>query len=263
MVNHPLGATPAGDGLAVRRVRPAYQQVADQLLELILSGSLSSGDRLPTEAKLSGIFGVSRSTVREALRVLASRDLIHTMRGTTGGTFVSRVQFAQVSDYLETSLGLLSGSSDVTVAEMLEARELLEVPSARLAATRRDDTHIVAMREAIDREVDGRGRGAKFREHRTFHAIVVDAAGNGLLGVMTDPVFRVLQAQFLAPGITPEYWAAVDHDHEDILTCIENGDAEGAASSMKAHLIRLREAYRDPADRQTITLPGEPTQIEG
>lgn len=248
MVNHPLGETPVGAGLTVSRVRPAYQQVADQLLELILSGTLSSGDRLPSEAKLSGIFGVSRSTVREALRVLASRDLIHTMRGTTGGTFVARVKFEQVSEYLETSLGLLTGSSEVSVSEMLEARELLEVPSARLAAMRRDDTHITAMREAIDREVVGRGRGVKFREHRTFHAIVVDAAGNGLLGVMTDPVFQVLQAQFLAPGITPEYWVEVDHDHEEILACIERGDGEGAAASMKAHLIRLRKAYRDPAD---------------
>ncbi len=245
MDNLPLRETPVGDGLAVSRVRPAYQQVADQLLELILAGSLASGDRLPTEAKLSAIFGVSRSTVREALRVLASRDLIHTMRGTTGGTFVSRVQFAQVSDYLETSLGLLSGSSDVSVTEMLEARELLEGPSARLAAIRRDDTHIRAMRDAIDREATGRGRGVKFREHRTFHALIVDAAGNGLLGVMTDPVFRVLQAQFLAPDITPEYWAEVDHDHENILTCIEDGDAGAAGSAMKAHLIRLREAYCD------------------
>lgn len=239
--------SPAGDGLVVKKVLPAYQQVADQLLELILSGSLSSGDRLPPENKLAEVFGVSRSTVREALRVLASRDLIHTLRGTTGGTFVARVQLEQVTDYLETSLGLLSGSADVSAAALLEARELLEVPSARLAATRRDASHIAAMREAIAREDGDGGRAAKFREHRTFHAIVVDAAGNGLLGVMTDPVFRVLQAQFLAPGITPEYWADVDHDHEEILDRIESRDAEGAASAMKSHLVRLREAYRDPA----------------
>lgn len=235
----------AGEALGVSRVRPAYQQVADQLLELILSGSLSSGDKLPSETDLSGVFGVSRSTVREALRVLASRDLIHTMRGTTGGTFVSRVQFEQVSDYLETSIGLLTGSSEVTVAEMLEARELLEVPSARLAATRRTDEHISAMREAIEREHTGRGRAVKFREHRTFHGIVVEAAGNGLLSVMTDPVFRVLQAQFLDPDITTEYWSDVDHDHEEILRCIESGDGDGAATAMKQHLIRLRSAYHD------------------
>jgi DNA-binding GntR family transcriptional regulator len=94
--------------LGVSRVRPAYQQVADQLRDRILDGSLTSGDRLPTEIELSEIFGVSRSTIREALRVLASKDLIRTTRGTTGGTFVARVQFDQVSDYLEMSLGLMS-----------------------------------------------------------------------------------------------------------------------------------------------------------
>lgn len=234
-------------GLAVNRVRPAYQQVADQLLELILSGTLTAGDRLPSEAELLSLFGVSRSTIREALRVLASRDVIHTIRGTQGGAFVSRVKVEQVSEYLETSLGLLTGRSVVSVVEMLEARELLEVPSARLAASRRTDADVAAMREVIERDLESRPRAAKFRQHRTFHGTVVEAAGNGLLSVMTDPVFRVLRAQFLAPDLTPEYWAEVDHDHEEIVDCIENRDGEGAARAMKSHLIRLRSAYRDPA----------------
>ncbi|MCD9198699.1 FadR/GntR family transcriptional regulator [Aeromicrobium wangtongii] len=248
MTEQVLAGAVGGDNLAVSRVLPAYQQVADQLLDLILSGSLSSGDRLPSEAELSGVFGVSRSTVREALRVLASRDLIHTLRGTTGGTFVSRVQFEQISEYLETSLGLLTGSSDVSVAEMLEAREVLEVPAARLAASRRDEAHLAALQEAIDRENVSQGRGIKFREHRNFHALVVEAAGNGLLGVMTGPVFQVLQAQFVSPDVTTDYWAQIDCDHRDILRCIESGDGDGAASAMKAHLVRLRTAYREPPD---------------
>ena len=68
--------------LSVDRVRPAYQQVADQLLARVLDGSLAAGDRLPAEGELAVAFGVSRSTVREAFRVLASRDLITTVRGT-------------------------------------------------------------------------------------------------------------------------------------------------------------------------------------
>ena len=81
-----LGPDPSA-ALRVNRVQPAYQQVADQLRDRILDGSVAAGDRLPTEVELSEIFGVSRSTVREALRVLASRGLIRTTRGTTGGTF--------------------------------------------------------------------------------------------------------------------------------------------------------------------------------
>ncbi|GGM54867.1 GntR family transcriptional regulator [Micromonospora sonchi] len=249
MTGNPLkeiqGARGGSGNLPVSRVRTAYQQVADQLRELILTGSLSAGDRLPSEAELAATFGVSRSTVREALRVLASRDLIRTTRGTTGGTFVSTVNFEQVSDYLETSIGLMSGSASVTVGEMLEAREVLEVPAARLAALRRGDDHLKALREAIEREMLTRGRGGRFREHRNFHAIIVEAAGNRLLSMMTEPVFRVLQAKFLSPSVPDEFWAGVDHEHEAILAAIENGDGEAAAAEMLKHLIALREAYSD------------------
>lgn len=245
---HALTTGSSREGLdpsRVSRVLPAYQQVADQLRDRILDGSLGSGDRLPPELDLAKIFGVSRSTVREALRVLASRDLIYTTRGTTGGTFVSRVQFDKVSDYLETSLGLMSGTDDITLAELLEARELLEVPAAGLAALRHQKHHLEQMRVVVEREQQTRGRGMKFREHRTFHGIVVDAADNGLLGVMTEPVFRVLQARLARHEIDTGFWKQVDDDHLDILARIEDRDSEGAADAMKAHLAKLSVAYRD------------------
>lgn len=229
--------------LAVNKLRPAYQQVADQLRELILTGSLATGDRLPTEAELATNFGVSRSTVREALRVLASQGLITTLRGTTGGTFVARVRADQVSQYLETSIGLMTGGDEISVADMLEARETLEVPVARLAAERREQRHLDAMRTALEREVSSRGRGVKFQEHRNFHTVIAEAAGNGLLVMMTEPVFRVLQSRFLNPVVPQDFWAQVDCDHEDILSAIERGDGEASAQAMKEHLCRLRKAY--------------------
>lgn len=235
----------AGETFGVSRVRPAYQQVADQLLELILSGQLAAGHRLPAEAELAASFGVSRSTVREALRVLASRDLIETTRGTTGGTFVRTIEPSQVSDYLETSIGLMSGGDAISVVDMLEAREVLEVPAARLAAERHQEQHVTMLREAIEREQLTRGRGTRFREHRHFHAIVVQASGNGLLGLMTEPVFRVLQTKFLDPEVPVGFWDQVDHDHRSIADAIESGDGALAATAMHDHLVRLRSAYRD------------------
>lgn len=233
------------DPSQVNRVRPAYQQVADQLRDRILDGSLGSGDRLPTELDLAEIFGVSRSTVREALRVLASRDLIYTTRGTTGGTFVSRVQFDKVSDYLETSLGLMSGTEDITLANLLEAREVLEVPAAGLAALRHEEHHLGELRAIIEREQQTRGRGHKFREHRNFHSIVVDAADNGLLGVMAEPVFRVLQARLTRREMGPDFWRQIDDDHLEILGYIQGRDSDSAAAAMKTHLSRLNVAYHD------------------
>lgn len=241
MVTHARAETP----LVVSRVRPAYQQVADQLRELILDGVLSAGDRLPSEQDLGSQFGVSRSTVREALRVLASRDLIHTTRGTTGGTFVARVKVEKISDYLETSIGLLSGDKRVTAQQMLEARDVLEVPAARLAADRRQESHLDAMRAAMEREVVTRGRGDRFAEHRDFHQVIVEASGNVLLGMMNEPVFRVLQAKFLKPTLPEGFWATVDHDHGAILAAIGDQDAEAAGQLMADHLVALRDAYTD------------------
>lgn len=234
--------------LSVNRVRPGYQQVADQLLELILAGTLAAGDQLPSELKLSETFGVSRSTVREGLRYLASRELIYTTRGASGGTFVSRVNIEQYSDFLETSIGLLSGDHQVSVENMLEARELIEVPAARLAASERQPVHIEAMREAIKFESDTRNRGLKFKGRWSFHGLILVASRNELLGEMSEPVFRVLQAQFVRTGLLQEFWDQVNSDHEEILACIENGEADGAARAMQQHVERLQNAYHKESD---------------
>ncbi len=247
-------ASPAtgGDGsaplpritLPVHRLQPAYQQVADQLRTLIIEGELASGDRLPPESELGSSFGVSRSTVREALRVLASQGLIETTRGTTGGTFVTRIKPAAVSSYLETSIGLMSGTEDLTLGELLEARELLEVPAASLAAVRHGSGDVDLLRQAIVREKASRGRSGKFSEHRQFHGLIIGATGNGLLRMMTDPIFRVLQTRFLK-DVTDSYWAMVDREHQEIVDRIEAGDAEGASAAMRSHLTHIRSAYHD------------------
>lgn len=232
--------------LSVSKVQPAYEQVADQLRQLILKGELAPGDRLPVEGELCAIFGVSRSTIREALRVLAARDLVHTTRGTTGGTFVSRTDASTVSSYLETSIGLMSGAESITVSEILEAREVVEVPATRLACLRADSDHLEAMQQALDREVASMGRGSKFREHRNFHGIIVEAAGNGLLQIMNEPVFKVLQARYLRPDVPASFWRKVDRDHQDILRNITARDADGAEGAMRSHLERLRVLYEEP-----------------
>lgn len=64
----------------VSRIKPAYAQVAAQLRDLVVTGKLGPGDQLPAENELAAGFGVSRSTVREALRSLAAQDLVHTTR---------------------------------------------------------------------------------------------------------------------------------------------------------------------------------------
>ena len=241
-----VGGSTRVEALAVSRVRPAYRQVEDQLLDRIRDGSLAVGDRLPSEADLSVLFGVSRGTVREALRGLASRNLVHTARGPEGGTVVRGVEIGEVSEFLASSLGLMSSSATISVSDMLEAREILEVPAARLAAERRDQGQVAAIRDAVERERAARGRGKRFTERRNFHAVVVECAGNALLGAVADPVYRILQSKFLDPTIEAGLWGHVDAEHDAILAAIADGDADRAASTMRDHLQGLRTAYRSP-----------------
>jgi len=136
-------------GMPVRRVRKAYEQVNDQLRELIVSGELAPGERLPNEAVLAREFGVSRATVREALRILTAQNLIRTTKGAGGGSYVTLPTVDHISEFLRGNLNLLSESDHVTLEEFLELRELIEVPAARLAAERASTSDVDRLRDTI------------------------------------------------------------------------------------------------------------------
>lgn len=235
--------------LPVQRVQPAYEQVAEQLRQLILRGDIAPGERLPVEGVMCEMFGVSRSTVREALRALAARDLVRTTRGTTGGTFVARIEASKVSDYLETSLGMLSAGRAVSMAEILETRALIEVPAAGLAAERRTEEQAQLLHDLVaadDATPPAQRAGSQgFANRRSFHGAVVDASGNLLLRVVSDPVFRVLQSKFLRPGVPDSFWAEVDDEHREVADRVAARDRQGAEEAMRAHLLRLRHLYTD------------------
>ena len=224
--------------------KPAYRQVADQLRALVLQGALAPGERLPNESELSEMFGVGRSTVREALRVLSSQNMVVTSRGTSGGSFVAHPDPGKVSEFLEASLGLLSGAEALSVDELLEARELLEVPAARLAARRRGDAHLGALRAAVAEDREAAGRGHRSEANLRFHQRLLEAAGNRLLGMMTAPVFTVLQARFQREAAPQQFWSQIAADHARILERVEEGDPDGAAGLMLAHLEHLRPTYQ-------------------
>lgn len=247
------GATTGRATLPVDRIRPAYEQIAGQLRALIVQGALAPGDRLPVETEMAAAFGVSRGTVREALRLLSARNLIYSTRGATGGCFVAPTDPAAISEYLETGIGLLSGNNSVGLDELLEARQLLEVPAARLAAQRRSPEHLDEIRTALRSEMAETESGVRHHHHRRFHVMVLAAAGNRLLEVMTLPIFGVIRTRFViepqgseAPPL--DFWRGVDADHEEILDAITAGDSEAAGTAMLEHLLRLNATYLKAAD---------------
>jgi DNA-binding FadR family transcriptional regulator len=230
--------------LRVARVRPAYAQVADQLRELIVRGDVTPGDRLPVESELSAMFGVSRSTVREALRTLSSMNLVSTKRGVNGGTFVVEPRAEHVGSYLEATLGLLSGADMVSIDEMLEARELLEIPAARMAATRRTEEQLSAIEQTLATTREHLDMAHVFEGHKDFHIAIMEASNNRLLEVMGGPIFSVLRTRFLRDRAPRRFWDQVADDHRNIYDAIVTGDEDLASGLMGEHLVHLRSMYQ-------------------
>jgi GntR family transcriptional regulator, transcriptional repressor for pyruvate dehydrogenase complex len=223
--------------------RPAYEAVAARLREQILGGELSPGDRLPTEPELSTRYGVSRSTVREALRVLSSQNLVETTRGVSGGSFVVHPRAEHVRDFLEVSLGLLAVGQEVSVDALLEVRDLLEVPAAGLAARNATTEQLEAMRATLLDPAASEVAAMNECNHQ-FHALLVAATGNRLLEVVASPVYQTLVSRFDRVGDAElPFWEAVVDDHRLILDALEAHDADRAQQLTRAHLERLRNSY--------------------
>ena len=227
----------------VRRVRKAYEQVADQLRELIVRGELQPGDRLPVESALARDFGVSRATVREALRLLAAQSLVRTEKGATGGSYVTLPTAATISSLVHANVGLLAETRSVTLQELLEARELVEVPAVRLAAARRDADDLDRLRGTVPGDSARLSTTEEFTHNAEFHSRLLEASRNTLLVVSAQPIFSVLQTHLARSALGQRFHRSIHEHHHRILAAVEAGDGDLAAAEMHDHLAFLRPYY--------------------
>jgi GntR family transcriptional repressor for pyruvate dehydrogenase complex len=236
-----LPTSAASPRLTPRRILPAYSQVAHQLREHIIGGRLAPGDQLPIEPEIAELFGVSRSTIREALRQLSSEGLVRTTRGVRGGTFVAHPSPDSISAYLETGFGLLAGSERISILNLLEARIVLEVPAAGFSAIRRTDDDLHLIQEAI--AGDDADVAYRLDMNRSFHARILSATGNELLEIVALPMFQVMTARLDREDVPASFWRRVEADHIAIYEAIAAGDKSSAESHMRQHLERIRPTY--------------------
>lgn len=218
---------------------PAYKLLADDLRAQITSGRLSPGDRLPTEPQLCQNSGLSRSTVREALRLLSSQHLIVTTRGVAGGSFVAHPSPDQISDTLTTGVSLLQASRVVGIDELLETRACVEVPTAGLAALRRTEEQLQAIRASLF-DPHAADLDEMRSAHGLFHEQVAAACGNPLLELISRPLFTVANLPQLLAKLGRDVWIEVDADHRAILAAIVDRDAARAQEAASRHIDNLR-----------------------
>ena len=215
------------------RIRGASEQVASEIQHYIQREGLAPGDFLGREEDLAAEFGVSRPTLREALKLLASGNLIRANKGPGGGIFVALTADQGMGRSLSDAIAMMLETRAVSLQELLEARLLLEVPLAGQAAYRADADTVRRLRAALAAD-----------DEAALHRIVAATAGNRMVQAFTDWVFEVLQPSLMAVIGGAVVHSAVVEQHEALVAAIEKGDAPRAERAMKEHLLYLSDVLR-------------------
>ena len=217
------------------REQRLYERVAEKMQELIREGVWQPGDRIPTERDLARAFNVSRTVVREAVKVLEARGVLETSTGR--GCFVRSADSSIVSRSLQTYLQLVD-QSDVAL-KLIEVRQVLETEIAALAARRATQEQIQRLMEIsqqMRRHADAPSTLAKL--DLQLHMALAQATQNDLFEVLLSPLMEQLQGYYFS--VWEQYGERplekVFAQHDALIQAVKDGDAEAARRAMRVHL---------------------------
>ena len=227
-----------------RKHRNLAQGVVAFISDAIRDGSISPGDKLPTESEIMRIQGVSRTVVREAISHMQAAGMVETRHGI--GTFV-------LEPTARPALGL-DPATVVTMRDVLAILELrisLETEAAGLAAARRTESQLQQLRAALDGFQNAARNGEEtVAWDMQFHLTIAQASANRYfhdilshLGTNIIPRSRINSAR-LAQDDPANYMERVGREHEDIFNAISRQDADSARAAMRTHLGNSRERLR-------------------
>jgi GntR family transcriptional regulator, transcriptional repressor for pyruvate dehydrogenase complex len=221
--------------LPIKPKERLYQEIVDQIQQQILSGALKPGDQIPAERDLAERFGVSRTAVREAIKSLTEKGLIEVFVGR--GTFVTNLS----PDRIVESISLLLRNEPHNIESLQEARDLLEVPAARLAAARRTDAHLARLRAIASELEEEHSISPRLVDGDTeFHIEVARATGNPVLALLSQTIVALLRTERLyRQDFDVTRLPTALADHREIIDAIADGDGERAGHAMSDHLARV------------------------
>jgi GntR family transcriptional repressor for pyruvate dehydrogenase complex len=222
----------------VKRSRVSEDIVA-QILQLMGDGHLIGGSRLPSERELAAQLGVSRPSVREALRQLELMGVIESRQG--AGAFVREV----TDDDLVQPLALLLRGRKHLLGDILETRKVIEPHIARLAAEKASADEIAQLESLVQRqETKTREGKLAIEEDSSFHHTLARASGNGVLLLLVESCMDLLRESRRLNLQSPERARRSVEGHVELLQAIKRHDAEGAFQAMHRHLDGIENAIR-------------------
>ncbi len=222
------------------RLREKPQQIADELRAMIVSGKLTEGESLGREPDLVERFGVSRPSLREALRILEAEGLITVVRGVYGGVIVHEPNQRMTAR----TASLVLRARNVSLADVFEARALIEPLAAKAIASRRSRRAAVAELGAlIDKEEasieDPESFGVANAE---FHERLVSLGGNQTLAIVTEMLDEIVVRAVAAVSRADDVTSSLStrrrglRSQRRLLEMIGSGDAAGAEEHWRAHM---------------------------
>lgn len=229
---------------ARRKSHKTYEQIIMHIRGAISSGELRPGDRLPPETELARSLGVSRPTVREALKVLEALNLLESSTGPTGGTFVRTLSGVGVADNLKDSITLLMDVDELSLEELWAVREAIEIRAVGMAAAGRTALDLSTMLSTI--ESDEYRDFDDYFPDITFHRAIADASGNRLLSVFMLSIHLTLRT-LAERYVLPEAKQVSQDQHRLVYEAIRDRDEALARARMGDHLRDSYKVYRQAA----------------
>jgi GntR family transcriptional repressor for pyruvate dehydrogenase complex len=216
------------------------ERAQQQLEELIVSGRLAAGKRLPSESEMAKMLGVSRTVVREAVRLLSAKGLVDVRTGS--GIYVRQLSGAIVRDPIQ----LLLRNRAISIDDIVEARVLLEVHLAGVAAERARPSDINAMQDAVDAVARPGLTPLEYAEQDVaFHARIAAASRNPLFVILSETINAVMAGQIEAEyQNNPDAQQDTIREHSAILNRVRTGDVSGARAAMELALAHAPDHWR-------------------
>ena len=224
--------------LGIYTGRPLAEQAAEHIVKYIMEKELGDGDKLPNEFELAQSIGVGRSTIREAIKILVSRNVVEIRRG--AGTFV-----AEQMGVADDPLGLAFVKDKTSLAmDLLNVRLMLEPEIARMAARNGDRESARKLEQQCDKveEIIRSGEN-HMQEDIVFHKMIAALSGNVVVEKLV-PVIHSSIALFIdvTNGALRQETIKT---HREIVDCIKGGDEEGAKWAMEMHLLYNRMSIKE------------------
>ena len=235
------GGEPAA---ATEVVRPPKtgELVARRLRRMIVEGELKHGDFLPHEAELLEHFGVSRPTLREAVRVLEAEGLVELRRGSRTGALVT----VPGPEAVARPAGLQLQLGGATLADVYIARSSIEPPAARLLALSGDEERYAALEAALEEERANLDDPDRFAVGAAqFHLRMVELSGNQTLTIMAGMVQEIILRQFriavrnreaTSPGLSAEHHDRAMRAYQKLVTLVRSGRGDATEAFWRKHL---------------------------